>query len=181
MRGFVITTLLVLAASGASAWQSSSSSPTLGELAERAKKEREARRAGKPAPKVITDADLKSQSSGSLPVETADVAEAAAPAAPQAAAAGAEREKTDDELRAEKRQEIEKKIAEQRKTADVVRKAMDDAQSELNDPTTATMLGTRGEALRKVLDEGQVELKKSEQAIADLREEARRQGIAVQP
>jgi hypothetical protein len=171
MRRLLLTAALLLAASGASAWQSSNS-PSLGELAERTKKEREAKRAGKPAPRVITDADLRSHSfaPSDTPSEDAAAAATSAPAKP---------EKTDDELRAEKRQEIEKKIADQRETQAIVHKAMAAAQLELNDPTTVTMYGTRGAALQKILDDGLVELKKTEQAIADLEEEARRQGIAV--
>jgi hypothetical protein len=177
MRGLLITAVLVLAASSASAFQASSGSPSLGELAERAKKEREARRAGKPAPRLITDADLQNHSSDGL---SADPTSQASPAPGAAApAAAGKTPKSDDELRAEKRQDIEKKIAEQQKTTEVIRKAMDDAQRELNDPTTLTMFGPRNTALQKILDDGQVELKKSEQAIADLQEEARRQGISV--
>jgi hypothetical protein len=173
MRRFILTAALLLVASGASAWQSSSG-PSLGEIAERTKKEREAKRAGKPAPRVITDADLKSHS-----FVPSDSAADATPATPAPGAAGSKAEKTDDQVRAEKRQEIEKKIADQRETQAIVHKAMADAQRELNDPTTATTFGTRGAAMQKILDDGLVELKKTEQAIADLEEEARRQGIAV--
>lgn len=177
MRGFLFTAALLLAASGASAWQSSSGSPSLGEIAERTKKEREAKRAGKPAPKVITEADLKSHTFTTADA-TDDVAGAAADAKP-AGATDAKPAKTDDEVRADKRQEIEKKIADQRETQAIVRKAMADAQLQLNDPSTAYVFGPRGAALQKILEDGQVELKKTEQAIADLEDEARRQGIAV--
>ena len=176
MRRLVLTAALLLAASGASAWQSSNT-PSLGELAERTKKEREAKRAGKPAPRVITDADLKSHTLAPSDTTVADAD--AASATVTSGAADAKTEKTDDQRRAEKRQEIEKKIADQRETQAIVHKAMEAAQLELNDPTTATMFGTRGAALQKILDDGLVELKKTEQAIADLEEEARRQGIAV--
>ncbi len=175
----MLTTALLLAASGASAWQSAGK-PSLGEIAERTKKEREAKRGNKPAPKVLTEADLKARPSVSsdVPADGTD-ATAAAPAAPAAGPADAKAPKTDEQLRAEKRQEIEKKIAEQRATVGIVRKAMDDAQRELSDPTTATTFGSRGAALQKILDDGQGELKKAEQAIADLEDEARRQGIAI--
>jgi hypothetical protein len=88
-------------------------------------------------------------------------------------------EKTVDEIRAEKKAGYEKRIAEQVKTIDVVRKAMDDAQLELNDVNTITQFGSRKDALLKILDDGQVELKKADQAISDIEEEARREGISV--
>jgi hypothetical protein len=174
MRGLVIAAVLALAVPSVWARPSSSDAPSLGELAERAKKEREARRAGKPAPRVLTEADLKSHSWGA-PASAEAESETATPAADK----GATPAKTEEQLRAEKRQEIEKKIAEQVQTAAVVRKAMDDAQRELNDPSTVSMFGSRGAALQKLLDDGQAELKKTEQAIADLEEEARRQGIPI--
>ena len=142
----VLTTVLMLGAQGAWAWQSADT-PSLGEIAERAKKEREARRGGKPAPKVLTEGDLKSAPVDlDAPAGGAETAAAKRPAA--AGAAGQKPPKTDDELRAEKKKEYEKKIAEQDQTIGVIRKAMEDAQSELNDPTTASLLGTRGAALR---------------------------------
>lgn len=176
MRRLVLTTAFLLVASGASAWQSTNG-PSLGEIAERTKKEREAKRGSKPAPKMITEADLKSRPSASGDVASETTTDAAA--APAATPAGAKAPKTEEQLRAEKRQDIEKKIADQRETVTIVRKAMDDAQRELGDPTTATTFGSRGAALQKILDDGQGELKKAEQAIADLEEEARRQGIAI--
>ena len=177
MRRLLLTTVLVLGAQGAWAWQSAGT-PSLGEIAERTKKEREAARGGKPAPKIVTEADLKSAPAN--PDASAGGAETA-PAKPPAAAgaAGQKPPKTDDELRADKKKEYEKKIAEQDQTIAVIRKAMEDAQLELNDPTTASLLGTRGAALRKLLDDGQVELKKAEATIAGIEEDARRQGISV--
>lgn len=173
MRRLILTTVLMLGAQGAWAWQSAGT-PSLGEIAEQTKKEREARRGGKPAPKLVTESDLKPAPASAGGAETA--------AAKPAAAAGASDQKlpkTDDELRAEKKTEYEKKLAEQVQSIGVIRKAMEDAQRELNDPTTASLLGTRGAALRKLLDDGQVELQKAEAAIAGIEEDARRQGISV--
>jgi len=87
-------------------------------------------------------------------------------------------EKTDEQLRAEHRDAIPKKIDEQLKLMDIVREAMDEAQAELNDLTNYTM-GTRRGALLKRLEDGKAEIAKAEQTIADLEEEARRQGISV--
>jgi len=179
MRKLVLTTVLMLGAQSAWAWQAAGT-PSLGEIAERTKKDREVRRGNKPAKRVVTEADLKP---APAPVVTSDSsavgADSAAAEAPAGGAGEAKAPKTDEELRAEKKTEFEKKIAEQVQTMGVIRKAMEDAQNELNDPTTATQLGTRGAALRKLLDDGQVELKKAEAAIAVVEEDARRQGISV--
>jgi len=176
MRKLVLTTVLALGSQGAWAWQSASA-PSLGDVAERTKKEREARRGKKPAPKVLTEADLKpappvaaDAAAGSTDIATAKVPAVGTDAKPA---------KTDDELRAEKKKEFEKKIADQVQTMGVIHKAMEDAQNELNDPTTATQFGSRGAALRKLLDDGAVELKNAEAAIAAVEEDARRQGISV--
>ena len=65
------------------------------------------------------------------------------------------------------------------KIIEVVRKAMDDAQLELNDVNTVTKYGSRKDALQKILEDGQAELKKADQALAQIEEEARREGISV--
>lgn len=176
MRRLVLTTVLMLGAQAVWAWQSAGT-PSLGEIAERTKKEREARRGNQPAPRVLTGADLKAAPAPASSDASAPSAESAE--AKPAAAGDSKPEKTEDELRAEKQKEYQKQIAEQAETSSVVRKAMDDAQRELNDPTTASLLGSRGAALRKLLDDGEVELKKAEATIAGIEEDARRQGISV--
>lgn len=177
MRKLVLTTVLMLGAQSAWAWQSAGT-PSLGEIAERTKKDRETRRGNKPAKRVVTEADLKPAPAVASD-SSAGGGDSAAAEAPAGGAGEAKAAKTDEELRAEKKREFEKKIAEQVQTVGVIRKAMEGAQNELNDPTTATQLGARGAALRKLLDDGQVELKKAEAAIAVVEEDARRQGISV--
>jgi len=140
-------------------------------LTDAAKREKERRKAS-PRGKVYTETNLPK------PVETGfERTEETQSSAP--APASGKTEKTVDEIRAEKKAGYEKRIAEQVKAIEVVRKAMDDAQLELNDVNTITQYGSRKDALLKILDDGQVELKKADQAIADIEEEARREGISV--
>jgi hypothetical protein len=61
---------------------------------------------------------------------------------------------------------------------DIVREAMDEAQAELNDLTNYTMGSRRGNLLKR-LEDGKAEIARAEQTIADLQEEARREGISV--
>lgn len=138
-----------------------------------ASKEKERRKAA-PRAKTYTEVDLAKASN---PNENIAAPEAAA--SPTPGSTSGKREKTDDETRAEKKAQFEKRIAEQVATLGIVRKAMDDAQLELNDMTTMTQFGSRKEALQKLLDDGRAELKKGEEAIAAIEEEARRAGILV--
>jgi hypothetical protein len=142
-------------------------------LTEAAQRERERRKAVAKA-KVYTETSLP-KPAASTEFERVDQEAPSSAASPEPAKPG----KTIDEERAEKKAGYEKRIAEQVKATEVVRKAMDDAQLELNDVTTITQYGSRKDALLKILDDGQVELKKADQAIADIEEEARREGISV--
>ncbi len=146
-------------------------------LPDAAAKEKERRKAVAAA-RTYREADLYRAGASRDDVAAAAATESPSPSDSPQPAAG-KREKTDDEVRAEKRTAFEKQIAGQVKTMAVVRKAMDDAQLELNDTTTITQFGTRKEALQKVLDDGLAELKKAEAAIASIEEDARRQGVAV--
>ncbi len=158
--------LSALAASGALAQAATDSLP---DAAEREKERRKAT----PKAKVYTETSLpKATATGFERVEESSPSATASPAPGKA-------EKTVDEVRAEKKAGYEKRIAEQVRTIEVVRKAMDEAQLELNDVNTITKYGSRKDALLKILDDGQAEIKKADQAIADIEEEARREGISV--
>lgn len=154
------------------------------EQAEKTKRERAARRsAGQPPAKTFNNDNVKRV--GKPPEDLAPSAEATVAAAAGSDAAGAKgaaseakTEKTEDQLRAEHRDAIQKKIDDQVKLMDIVREAMDDAQAELNDLTNYT-IGSRRGALLKRLEDGKAEIAKAEQTIADLEEEARREGISV--
>jgi hypothetical protein len=172
--------LVVLAASPGARGDES-----LGAIAEKAKKEREERRAkttSKPV-KSFTDADLKGGGASSAPVDTA--ADADKPAAADATAKDAKpaektakAEKTDDQIRAEKRAEIQKKMDAQRQRIQQIDKEMADAQVQLSDLTNYA-LGPQRAALQKIIDDGQAEKAKAQEAIEGLQEEARRLGVPV--
>lgn len=155
------------AAPGASAQAATDSLP---DAAEREKERRKA----SPKAKVYTESNL-TKPAAATGFERVD--EASPSAAPSPAPSKAE--KSVEEIRAEKKAGYEKRIAEQVKTIEVVRKAMDEAQLELNDVNTITKYGSRKDALLKILDDGQAEIKKADLAIADIEEEARREGISV--
>lgn len=141
-------------------------------LTEAAAKEKDRRKAT-PNARAFTESDLaKARKPG-------DDLAAPEPAASPSPSPGGKREKTDEELRAEKKAGYEKRIAEKVAVLEVVRKAMADAQLELNDMTTLTQFGSRKDALQKILDDGAAELKKGDEAIAAIEEEARREGIQI--
>lgn len=158
------------------------------EQAEKTKRERAARRSTARAPaKSFNDGNMKSPArpaedpitaaaEGSAAATTATGADATA--AKSTAPGGKTAEKTNEQLRAEHRDAIQKKIDDQVKLMGIVREAMDEAQAELNDLSNYTY-GTRRGALLQRLEDGKAEIAKAEQTIADLEEEARRQGISV--
>ena len=154
------------------------------EQAEKTKRERAARRsAGHPPAKTFNNDNVKRAGKpgedSTRAAETADTAAAGADAAgAKGPAPEAKTEKTEDQLRAEHRDAIQKKIEDQVKLMDIVREAMDEAQAELNDLTNYTMGSRRGNLLKR-LEDGKAEIAKAEQTIADLEEEARREGISV--
>jgi DNA repair exonuclease SbcCD ATPase subunit len=147
---------------------------SMAQAAERQKKAR------KGQTKVITDAELrrggnKAYSPASVDGAPAQPATAADPAAATTDAAPA---KTDDQQRAEKKAEIEKKIKQWNDFIAETKKTMDQAQTELNDLGGATF-GSRRAGLQRIIDEGAQHLAEAQQSIADLQEQARRSGIPV--
>lgn len=139
-------------------------------LTEAAAKEKDRRKAT-PKARAFTESDLaKAKKPGD---------DLAAPEPAASPSPGGKRERTDEELRTEKKAGYEKRIAEKVAVLEVVRKAMADAQLELNDMTTLTQFGSRKDALQKILDDGAAELKKGDEAIAAIEEEARREGIQI--
>ena len=156
------------------------------EQAEKTKRERAARRSSAHGPaKAFNNDDVKSAGKPAEdPVPAAAEGSVTASAGADGAAVkgaapgGKTPEKTEEQLRAEHRDAIQKKIDDQLKLMDIVREAMNEAQAELNDLTNYT-LGSRRGALLKRLEDGKAEIAKADQTIADLEEEARRQGISV--
>ena len=143
-------------------------------LTDAAEREKERRKAA-PKSKVYKETNLPKPAVVGFERVTAAEETPSTPSSP----APGKREKTVDEIRAEKKAAYEKRIADQVKTIEIVRKAMEEAQLELNDINTITKFGSRKDALLKILDDGQGVIKKADQAIADIEEEARREGISV--
>lgn len=146
--------------------------PSLAELARREKKARSGQ------VKVITEADLKG--SGSVAGAATEEA-AAAPASTAAAGAGSPAKpsaRTDEQLRAEKKAEIEKKIAELTTQIAAERKRIEDVQPELGDLTNYTF-GSRRASLQQTIDEATANIAKAQQSISDLEEQARRLGLPL--
>jgi DNA repair exonuclease SbcCD ATPase subunit len=149
---------------------------TMAQAAERMKKTR------KGSGKVITEDELKNNRAKGYAAASVDGATtpqpAASPAAGAAAASDAPKPKTDDEARAEKKAELEKKMKQWTDFVAETQKAMQTAQTELNDMGGATF-GNRRAGLQKIIDEGTQHIAEAQQAIADLQEQARRAGIAL--
>lgn len=148
-------------------------------MAQAAERQKKAR---KGQTKVITDDELRSTRSKGYSAASVDGTTspqpAASPAAPGAATADAPAAKTDDQQRAEKKAEIEGKLKQWNDFIAETKKAMDQAQLELNDLGGATF-GNRRAGLQKILDEGNQHIAEAQQSIADLQEQARRAGITV--
>jgi hypothetical protein len=144
-------------------------------LTDAAAKEKERRKGAKARTYNETDLYKAGESRTDFP-EAPDASPS--PNASPSPAAG-KREKTDGEIRAEKKADYDKRIAQEQRVIDATKKAMDTAQLELNDMSTLTVYGSRKEGLQKLLDDGLAEIKKSEAAIAAIEEEARRQGVSV--
>jgi len=151
-------------------------------LAETAAKEKKRRQSMPASDKVITNDDLghtgksisnpDAASATELAPEKADEEKADEAKAPE------KTEKTDAELREEKRAEIQGKIDEQKKLIDEQQKKVDQAQTELNDLSDGTF-GPRRGGLMKTVEDGKAEIAKAQQAIEGLKDQARRAGVRV--
>jgi hypothetical protein len=180
MRGVATAATLVLLA--CPAWVRGLDDPPLGTIAERAKRERGEQRAKTSAPvKTFTDADLKGQGAPEPPREAPSAGKTAAgPASGDHGPDGqaATQEKTDDQIRGEKRAEIQKGIDAQRLKLRQVDQGMADAKAELTDLTNYTY-AARKDALQRTIDDGQEEKARAQRAMDGLQEEARRLGVPV--
>jgi len=145
-------------------------------LAELAKKEKERQKKVKNA-KVITSQDLR-RGRRATPAVPAQTTPASAASGSSTAAAGEKSEKTVDEVREERRVEIQGQIDEERKVIQAVQEAMAQAQRELNDISNMTY-GPRRAKLMKIVEDGQGEIAKLEKKIKDLQQQARREFVRV--
>lgn len=149
------------------------SAQSLGEAAERAKKER---KGGKS--KVITEADLRRGTyeapvTSSETTSSSEPATQATPAEGTAAAAPAKAEKTEDELRAEAQANWRDRV--QKAQAEVTRlnAEANTLQTSLNDLSQNLYGSNRANTMNR-LDEVKKQLAAAQQAVADLEEEGRR-------
>jgi hypothetical protein len=176
MRRILTALALVLVALPAWSQSSGATEGSLAEKAEQAKNERAARKAaGAPPAKSFGNDDLKG--SGSKTTSSSDAATAGT-AAPKADGKADKAEKTDEQARAERREVIQKQLAEEQKRIALIEKTMADAQRELGDITNYTY-GSRRASLQKFLDDGAVELTKAHEKVSSLEEEARKLGASA--
>jgi hypothetical protein len=149
------------------------SAQSLGEAAERAKKERK----GGSKTKVITDTELRQAGGGAPepPVTSSDGAAEAPPAdgATPAATTPAKAEKTEDELRAEAEAKWRDRV--QKAQAEVTRlnTEANALQTSLND-LSQNLYGSNRTATMNRLDEVKKQLAAAQQSVSDLEEEGRR-------
>ena len=144
------------------------------------------RRSSRGAGKVFTDADLIAARSRLGPVQAvaADTAPLPVEGIPDLGfgsldQAGSAPAPAALDERAQRKGALQQQLDQQLKVMDVVRKAVADAQSELND-LTQILFGTgRRAQLIKLVQDGQAELARGELAIAELEEQARRNGFVL--
>jgi hypothetical protein len=145
---------------------------SMAEAARKAKKERTGNA------KVYTQDDLgKLRARGEIIPESETPETAASPSAGKAGDKPAA--KSDDELRAEKKALLEKHLADQEGVIERIRKLDEDAQRELSDPNNLGMVGGRRAALMKIIEDDKQHIADAQAKIEEVREEARRAGIAL--
>jgi hypothetical protein len=182
-----VWTAAALLAAAALALPQSVGAQSLGEAAERAKKERK----GKPS-KVITESDLRSAGGGApqMPVSSSDATEPAATGeatsageSTSAAPAGGEatrsegsegrRAKTDDELRAEAEADWRDRLQKAQVETSRLSSEADRLQTALND-ITQNLYGNNRATMIARLEEVQRQLVAARQSVTNLEEEGRR-------
>ena len=165
----LLLTGAAVALAAAVAWPQS-----LGEVAAREKlrQERERKKAGG-ASKVIKEEDLRGRGAGTYSQPAASAAGSPSASPSPAASPGAEKPKTEDELRAERENDWRDRL--QKAQEDVTRLSAeaDRLQSALND-ISQNLYGATRTGLLNRLDQAQKELAAARQKVADLQEEGRR-------
>ena len=149
-------------------------------MAELAAREREKRKAQKPAGKVITDEDLKRGTAGRGTVNTAPgetvPAAAASPAAggaQPAVAAGTQKPKTEEELRAEQEQAWRERLKKAQGEVQRVTQALETVNRSLAD-MTGNLYGSQRTTLLAEADKLKIEQQVVQQQLAAVEDEGRR-------
>jgi chromosome segregation ATPase len=174
--GRVSTSAAALLAAALLGLPQAASAQSLGEAAEKAKKERK----GGSKTKVITDTELRQAGAGrpEAPVTSSETATEAAPAAPaEGAAPGtavpAKAEKTEDELRAEAEAKWRDRVKKAQEEVGRLNTEANTLQTNLND-LSQNLYGSNRTATMNRLDEVKKQLAVAQQSVADLEEEGRR-------
>ena len=171
--GRISTAAAALLAAALLALPQAASAQSLGEAAERAKKERK----GGSKTKVITDAELRQAGAGRSepPVSSSETATEAAPAEGAAAAttAPAKPEKTEDELRAEAEANWRDRVQKARTEVSRLNTEANALQTSIND-LSQNLYGSNRTATLNRLEEVKKQLAAAQQSVADLEEEGRR-------
>jgi len=176
MNAIALVLAAGLAVPAASLAQEKSS---LAEQAEKTKKDREKKRkeAGTSgAAKVLTNDDLRS-AQGNV-IVLGGVPATSATGTPAAGAAAEAKEPTDEEVREQKRADLQADLDVQADFIKRLRESVDQMQAELNDLSNYMYGGRRG-ALAQIVEERQKQIAEAERAIADLEEQARRAGVSL--
>jgi len=149
---------------------------SLADKAARARRSAPAKSPAAPA-KVFTNEDLRN-AKGTVIVLAEPAGEPEA--APDAGTAGtsSKPEPTEEEKRAQAGAALQKQIDEQAEIIRQARKISEDSERELGDITNYTF-GTRRAALMQTVDQAREIMAAAERKIADLEDEARRQGVRV--
>ena len=173
---FAVSLVLSFAASGFA--QSSEDENSLAGLADRSKQKSE-------QSKVITGDDLR-QAGGKRrnapeSVSANPSSSGEAEVEPAAGEAEAEPEKTEDEIRADLKADFQSSLEFHRANIEKLRKAKQEAEADLGDLATATpsVTSTRRSKQMKLLVDIDRQIAEQEQAIADVKEQARRAGVRL--
>lgn len=143
------------------------------------------RRTSRSPARLFTDADLRAARGPVSFVETTTTEEAPGSLAgiPDLGFGGidlpAEPAEAVVDERAQRQRELQQQVDDQVKILNVVAMAIADAQSELNDLTQILFGSGRRTQLIKLVEDGQRELARVEQTIAELEEQARRDGFVL--
>lgn len=167
--------LSMLALGMAAAAQAQDESP----LAAAARQEQQRRAKLKGTARVVTERDVAgSPAATSETVGEATTAAEAPAGTSETAGPAAKREKTEDELRAERRAAVLKELEEQRARIVELRRQLEPIETELADVGSYS-LGARRASLVRVLEDGRNQVATAEARVAELEEQARRLGVNV--
>jgi hypothetical protein len=163
-----LLTVSIVALAAAMAWPQS-----LAEIAarEKARQEKERKKAGGAA-KVITEDDLRGRGAGTYSQPSAGVTSPTASPSP-AASPGAEKPKTEEELRAEVEKAWRDKLQHFQGEVTRLSELVASLQADVNDSYVAVYSTGRARQIGR-LEEAQKSLATAKQQVADLEEEGRR-------